>query len=147
MRRGCETVGPREAAVIPITPQLLTHHHHRCFSAGVAGRDQLSERRFCFIWGTGSFNSLTHSEGTHWPSLLGGPWGERGGVEWAGEACGVAGRCSLSPGLLAPSQLLHPVCVGSAGNTKRPSAPSTWPHAEAISFPFSRTTGDRLERK
>lgn len=42
LRRGCETVGPREAAVIPRALQEALENalrtHHRCFSAGVGGR-------------------------------------------------------------------------------------------------------------
>lgn len=151
LRRGCETVGPREAAMIPRALQALENAlltHHRCVSAGVGGRGGVRPaKRVDALPSLGHrffqlFNTL---KGTHWLSRLGGPWRERGAggaVGWRGLWGG--GEVFPLSGTPAPSQLPHPVC---AGNTKRHSAPSTWAHAEATSFLFFSTAGDRLERK
>lgn len=40
--------------------------------------DQLSEWMFCLIWGHRFFQLFNTLKGTHWLSLLGGPWRERG---------------------------------------------------------------------
>lgn len=44
LRRACETVGPREAAVIPIAlqeaPEIPLLTHRRCSAAGAAGREE-----------------------------------------------------------------------------------------------------------
>lgn len=151
--RACETVGPREAAVIPKTLQGAPGNarltHPRCFSAGGGRREVRTAERVdgcSALFGAQVLSTLEHTQRDPLALPPGRSLEGERGRGWSGLERPVQ-SCALSPGVLAPSQLPHPGGVGSAGNTKRHSGPSTWAHAEATSFLFFRTTGDRLGRK
>lgn len=152
LRRACETVGPREAAVIPIAlqeaPEIPLLTHRLCSAAGAAGREVRPAERVDVLLYLGA-QVLSTLEHTPRDSLI-LPLGRSLQREWSGLERPVGLRVGV-PSLRDswPLPCCPTLCVLAelALCTERHSAPSSWPHTEAISSLFFRTTGDRLERE